>query len=325
MSNFDGIPDLDQQSLPFSDIFQWFMSEKAASVSPTALRLFQTLLRLYGEKKSDSLRLSLRNISELSGLSPNTVKKARDEISSIIRVVPGTNRKNVDTYELILTEKTAQQKEKIALDPSGILSNKEIIRALLLLSDKPISFEEMLQLKIDAAEIHEIIAGLQDEYKDTACTVIETGLGFQIGIRSPFTKFLAQFGFNYNREEPPVTKAEGLVLLMVMYKGPVSRYELGQIRQHDPIFLLKSLVDKGFAVIVPSENDQVLYEATAAAYHLFQLKNKTELPPLKKIEDWNFTPEEIDALKAKKMRALDPRTIKFLNQKSPASDYKIAS
>lgn len=166
---------------------------------------------------------------------------------------------------------------------------KSVIESLLFMSDCSLSLDRLTGVigGVDKGEIHSVIEGLQSEY-ETQCRgfrLVEVAGAYQL--RTP--KENAEWVKNLFRGKATRMSRPTLeTLAIVAYKQPITRVEIEQIRGVSVEGILSTLLERQLVRMVGRKDivgKPFLYGTSREFLELFNLKDLTELPTLKEMDE----------------------------------------
>jgi len=160
---------------------------------------------------------------------------------------------------------------------------KYIIEALLFVSDRPLSLDEInTVLETDKAVIVSSISELKEEYQNNhSFGIREVAGGYQLVTDSEYSPWLRKL-FQGGRKER-LSKAALETVAIAAYKQPVTKPEVAQIRGVDVDGVMKKLLEKGLVRVAGRKKvvgRPLLYATTKKFLEYFGLNSLKELPPL---------------------------------------------
>ena len=168
---------------------------------------------------------------------------------------------------------------------------KPILEALLFVSPEPLTIREIRKITPELKEsaIREILDGLAREYDErgSGIQIVEVAGGYRMLTRleaSPWLKRLKSVTVSSKLSQPALE-----TLAIVAYKQPVIRAEIDHIRGVSSDGVLKTLLDRKLVKILGRKEvpgRPLLYGTTPEFLQYFGLKDITELPTLRDIEDF---------------------------------------
>lgn len=165
---------------------------------------------------------------------------------------------------------------------SGSINAKKTIEALLFVTKKPLSAEELsLVLNIPADIVCAELEALRQEYQDRGLKIISVAHGYIMGTDPKCSEFVDRL--TNSRIEVTLSPQSLETLSIIAYKQPVTKPEIEKIRGIYSDGVLDSLLSKklieekgrGRGVGRP-----ILYGTTEEFLRHFGLKDLDELPPL---------------------------------------------
>ncbi len=173
---------------------------------------------------------------------------------------------------------------------------KDIIEAMLFVSDKPLFVNEIKGVLEDVSpsEIKDIISQLTKEYEETKrpFSIKDIAGGFQIvtdPVLAPWLKKLYKTS-GLDRLRGPSLET----LAIIAYKQPVSKPEIEAIRGVNVDGVLKTLTEKNLIRITGRRETvgrPIIYGTTAEFLQYFGLNSLEELP---KLEEFHITENDIE-------------------------------
>lgn len=170
---------------------------------------------------------------------------------------------------------------------------KKIIEALLFVSAKPLTIENLRQALdgMEEDEIKRAIEELREDYtkQERSFTIAELAGGYQI-ITNP--EFAPWIGKLFKREETKLTTPSLETLAIIAYKQPLTRSEMERIRGVNVDGVLKTLLDKNLIRIrgrKDAPGRPITYGTTEEFLKRFGLRGLDGLPKLR-----DFTEHDLD-------------------------------
>lgn len=170
---------------------------------------------------------------------------------------------------------------------------KRIIEALLFVSQKPLTTEDMRQA-LDGLDAGEIIAAIEElrlDYEKEKRSFNIAGLagGYQIITNPEFAPWISKL---FKREEVRISNPSLETLAIIAYKQPLTRSEMERIRGVNVDGVLKTLLDKNLIKIrgrKDAPGRPITYGTTDEFLKRFGLKGLESLPKLR-----DFTEHDLD-------------------------------
>ncbi len=166
---------------------------------------------------------------------------------------------------------------------------KSILESLLFVADVPQSVQRLAEV-IDGSErktIQEILTELQNELEaqNRGVRLVEVAGGYQL--RTP--KINADWVKKFLGGRPArMGKATLETLAIVAYRQPITKAEIEAIRGVDVDGVVTTLLERSLIRAVARKDvpgRPFLYATTPEFLQLFNLKDLSELPPLKEMEE----------------------------------------
>ncbi len=166
---------------------------------------------------------------------------------------------------------------------------KNIIEALLIVSEKGLSIEEMKVAVPDTEtkEIKEAVSLLKEEYDrpERSFNIAEIAERLQIVTKPEYLQWINNL---YKKETEKLTGPSLETLAIIAYKQPVTRVEAESVRGVNVGGVLKTLLDKDL-IQVKGRKDIIgrplLYGTTEKFLEIFGLNSIDDLPMLKEYSE----------------------------------------
>lgn len=165
------------------------------------------------------------------------------------------------------------------------------IESVLLFKNEPVSVKELsdsLGRKPD--EIKEALRNLQDFYKERGIVIVSDGEEYALGTH-PVNSGLIE-GLQKEELSRELGRAGLETLAVILYRGPISRREIDQIRGVSSGFILRSLLIRGLIERTDSQSGErsFSYKPTLKLFEHLGVRSKEELPEFsqafKKMEEF---------------------------------------
>lgn len=177
---------------------------------------------------------------------------------------------------------------------------EQIVEATLFASQTPLTSSEIARADEDltVSSVDEAIQMLREAYEadDRAFQIYELGDGYQVLTRPEFAPYLEKFD---SVPRPPYLSAAALeTLAIVVYRQPIGRIEVEEVRGVSASSVLRTLVDWELIEVVGRSEGlgrPLLYGTTSRFLDHFGLKDLSELP----------APEELPVVLAELQDALE--------------------
>lgn len=179
---------------------------------------------------------------------------------------------------------------------------KEIVRALLLAADAPLSLSRMLDLlrearNVDRAELREAVDALQQELEASSLELVEVASGLRIQVRESYTPWIRKLW-----QEKPQKYSRALLetLALICYRQPLTRGDIEEIRGVSlSANILKTLLERGWIQEVGHREGPgrpALLATTRQFLDDFNLRSLDQLPPLPDLDDPQRLQAALEAL-----------------------------
>jgi len=180
------------------------------------------------------------------------------------------------------------------------LRPEQIVEATLFASQTPLTSSEIARADEDltVSSVDEAIQMLREAYEadDRAFQIYELGDGYQVLTRPEFAPYLEKFD---SVPRPPYLSAAALeTLAIVVYRQPIGRIEVEEVRGVSASSVLRTLVDWELIEVVGRSDGlgrPLLYGTTSRFLDHFGLKDLSELP----------SPEELPVVLAELQDSLE--------------------
>ncbi|ACC98772.1 Segregation and condensation protein [Elusimicrobium minutum Pei191] len=162
---------------------------------------------------------------------------------------------------------------------------KKIIENLLFITDRPLTVKRITEVVegVNAADVMEIITGLQKEYSETgrAIQILDIAGGFQMSTKPEYGRWVRKL---YNEKmTAKLSNAALETLAIIAYKQPVTRAEVEAIRGVDIAGPLEKLLERGLVKILGKRDTigkPMVYGTTDEFLRLFGLNKVSDLPDM---------------------------------------------
>ncbi|MFW0072705.1 MAG: SMC-Scp complex subunit ScpB [Coxiella-like endosymbiont] len=172
------------------------------------------------------------------------------------------------------------------------VNQKSILEAALFASTKPLTIDQLRQLfdKHDLpsiAEIKDLLSVLKEEYLGRGVELQEVSSGYRFQVKTDFSSWLQRLCW-----KKPVRYSHALLetLALIAYCQPISRGEIEEIRGVSvSSAIMKKLLDREWIKVVGYRDmpgKPSVFGTTKYFLDYFNLKDLTDLPPLKEIVDF---------------------------------------
>ncbi len=182
---------------------------------------------------------------------------------------------------------------------------KAVIESLVFASDKPMTPADIAKVThAEARDIRRLLGELHEEYKPRGINLDEVAGGWQFrssAANAPFVRELLQ------AKPVKLSRAQVETLSIVVYRQPVTRPEVDEIRGVDSGAALKVLLERDLIRMMGRKEEAgrpVLYGTTSQFLTFFGLKSLRDLPTLREFTE--LTAESEAALSASLMAGAPP-------------------
>ncbi len=162
---------------------------------------------------------------------------------------------------------------------------KNIIEALLFVSEKPLTIEQIVEVleEVDLTKLKEIINKLCQEYETPfrSMKIQHVAGGYQMCTRPEYATWIRRL-FNFKQSDT-LSKPAIETLSIIAYKQPIARQEIEFIRGVNVEGVLRTLLEKGLIRIAGRKDSigrPIIYRTNRLFLEYFGLNSLNELPPL---------------------------------------------
>ncbi|NIN33798.1 MAG: SMC-Scp complex subunit ScpB [Gammaproteobacteria bacterium] len=171
---------------------------------------------------------------------------------------------------------------------------KNIIEAALMVSDKPMSINCLLELfqkdveEIKREEIMAAIQRLQDDYQSRGIELAKVANGYRIQSRAEYADWINRL---FDEKPPRYSRALLETLAIIAYRQPLTRAEIEDIRGVSvSTNIIKTLQEREWIRVVGHKDlpgKPELLATTKEFLDYFNLKTLSELPTLAELKELN--------------------------------------
>lgn len=157
---------------------------------------------------------------------------------------------------------------------------KQIIEALLIATDTPLSLERIAEIiNCPEEEVKKNLEILNEEYKQTgrAFEIKEVAGGYQIYTLPEYADYVGRL----KQKKEKLSKAALETLAIIAYHEPITRAEVEKARGVDCSYILDSLMEKGLIKTsgrLPTPGRPIKYVTTNEFLRHFGIRDLSELP-----------------------------------------------
>ena len=180
------------------------------------------------------------------------------------------------------------------------MTPEQIVEATLFASQTPLTSAEIARADegLTTGAVDQAIASLRDAYEaaDRAFQIYELGDGYQVLTRPEFAPYLERF--DSVPRAPYLSSAALETLAIIVYRQPIGRIEIEEVRGVSATSVLRTLADWELIEVVGRGEGlgrPLLYGTTTRFLDHFGMKDLAELPP----------PEELPVVLAELQEAFD--------------------
>jgi len=181
---------------------------------------------------------------------------------------------------------------------------KNIIESLLFVAEEPLSIDRIKKLlnTVDTADVRTALGALTEEYDTRAggFYLREVAGGYQLRTRPTYNEWVKKL---LQPKPPRLSKAALETLAIVAYKQPIIRSDVEHLRGVDCGGVLRVLLERNLIRVLGRKEipgRPLIYGTTKRFLEVFDLKDLTDLPTPKEIEELIATePDTVQAPDAK--------------------------
>jgi segregation and condensation protein B len=173
---------------------------------------------------------------------------------------------------------------------------KHIIESLLFVAEEPLTIERIRNIiaVVTQDEVRSALTALSDEYETRGggFYLKEVAGGYQLRTRPEFTQWIKRL---LQPKQQRLSKAALETLAIVAYKQPLMRSDIEYLRGVDCGSILRTLLERKLIRILGRKElpgRPMIYGTTRHFLEVFDLKDLTDLPTPKEIEELGKGPVE---------------------------------
>jgi segregation and condensation protein B len=163
------------------------------------------------------------------------------------------------------------------------------VESLIFSSEYPLRIDTIKEIlgEPDKGKIESVLEGLRQEYRDPnhGFELVYVAEGYQFRTKSEHAEWIKRLR---KTRTPRLSRSSMEVLAIVAYKQPIMRTEVEAIRGVDSVSVLKTLLEKKLIRILGRKDvpgRPIVYGTTREFLQFFGLKNLSDLPTLREIEE----------------------------------------
>jgi segregation and condensation protein B len=187
----------------------------------------------------------------------------------------------------------------ILIDLIILMNLESRVEAILFFRNEPVTLAELLKLLNESRENLQLaISNLQKEYEDRGIVIVTDGENYSFGTHPDNSELIE----NIQKEElsRELGRAGLETLAVILYRGPISRREIDQIRGVNSGFILRTLLIRGLIERTESIAGErsFSYKPTLKLLQYLGVSKKEDLPEyqsaFKKMEEFVKTAEHAE-------------------------------
>ncbi len=195
------------------------------------------------------------------------------------------------TAEMSEAPKPEPEKQPEPFETSGERTLDNILEALLLASESPLSVDALqrlvgVELNISKVELRAALLRLVERFAGSAAELREVASGWRVQVRQEYAQWVARL---WHDKPPKFSRATLETLALIVYSQPITRGEIEEVRgvAVSPN-ILRTLLERGWIrelghKEVPGR--PTLFGTTQQFLDDFQLKSLDQLPSLPEVKD----------------------------------------
>jgi segregation and condensation protein B len=171
------------------------------------------------------------------------------------------------------------------------LALRPTVESLIFSAESPLLTETLRDIlgEPDKAKIERTLEALNQEYQDPShgFELVHVAEGYQFRTKRQYAEWIKKLR---KTRVPRLSRSSMEVLAVVAYRQPVVRAEVEAIRGVDSASVLKTLLERRLIRILGRKDvpgRPMVYGTTKEFLHLFGLKNLSDLPTLREIEEFH--------------------------------------
>jgi len=186
-----------------------------------------------------------------------------------------------------------------------ITNKQQVVEALLMASDVPLSVERLqqllsrLELKLTPDAIKEILETLVTSTENHAFMLQEVAGGWRYQIRPDYSQWVQLL---WEERPPRYSRALLEILAIIAYRQPITRPEIEQIRGVAvSSSIIKTLSEREWVRVVGHRDvpgSPALYATTKHFLNYFNLKSLEDLPALSEFESFENSEKLLEEIKS---------------------------
>lgn len=166
---------------------------------------------------------------------------------------------------------------------------RSAVESLIFSSELPLKIDTIREVlgEPDKGKIERVLEGLYEEYEgaDHGFELVHVAEGYQFRTKSEYSEWIRKLR---KTRAPRLSRSSMEVLAIIAYKQPIIRPEVEAIRGVDSASVLKTLLERKLIRILGRKDvpgRPIVYGTTREFLHFFGLRNLSDLPTLKEIEE----------------------------------------
>ncbi len=164
---------------------------------------------------------------------------------------------------------------------------KLLVEALVFAADKPLTVQRLRQLTrvSDTRRLEQALADLAEDHKDRGIVLQQVSGGYQFRTATQFSTWVQQL---IAGRPVRLSRAQLETLAIIVYRQPITRPEIDEIRGVDSSATIKLLLDRSLIRILGKKEEvgrPMLYGTTKEFLDFFSLGDLRELPTLREYSE----------------------------------------
>jgi segregation and condensation protein B len=167
------------------------------------------------------------------------------------------------------------------IQKSKLITLDKKVEAILFYKGEEVSLDFLVKILAEKKpNILEAIGLLKNRLSDSSIEVLEDGEKFLLVVKKEYAEFISQLRGEENLGELSSSALE--TLSIILYKGPISKSEIDQIRGVNASYILRNLLIRGL-VERKSEAGKTVYTETFDLMRYLGVSDKKNLPGYEKV------------------------------------------
>lgn len=170
-----------------------------------------------------------------------------------------------------------------------LVALRPAVESLIFSSEFPLKIENIREIleESDKGKIERVVEELIQEYQNPGhgFELVQVAEGYQFRTKSAYAEWIRKLR---KTRAPRLSHSSMEVLAIIAYKQPIVRAEVEAIRGVDSVWVIKTLLERRLIRILGRKDvpgRPIVYGTTREFLQFFGLKNLSDLPTLREIEE----------------------------------------